>query len=53
MSKQHVKILGQKDVQFEITEHKLENAFLTLPFFNSVVLGNSFIRKYNIEASPG
>ena len=44
-----VKILAQVDVN----DHNFQDSFLILPSMNSVVLGNPFFKKYNIEISPG
>ena len=48
-----VKVLAQVDVEFKINEHQFDDVFLILPSMNSVVLGNPFFKKYNIELSPG
>ena len=41
------------DVKFKVIDHNFQDSFLILPSMNSVVLGNPFFRKYNIEISPG
>ena len=48
-----VKVLAQVDVKFKLNEHQFDDVFLILPSMNSVVLGNPFFKKYNIEISPG
>ena len=48
-----VKVLAQVNVKFNINEHQFDDVFLILPSMNSVVLGNPFFKKYNIEISPG
>ena len=48
-----VKILAQVDVKFKINEYQFDEVFLILPTMDSVVLGNPFFKKYNIEKSPG
>ena len=51
-SRRTVKVLAQVDVKFKINEHQFDDVFHTLPSMNSVVLGNPFFKKYNIEISP-
>ena len=41
------------DVKFRIKEHQFDDVFPILPSMNSVVLGNSFFKQYNIEISTG
>ena len=48
-----VKVLAQVDVKFEVNDHNFQDSFLILPSMTSVVLGNPFVKKYNIEISPG
>ena len=48
-----VKVLTQVDVKFKVNDHNFQDSFLILPSMNSVVLGNPFFKKYNIEISPG
>ena len=48
-----VKVLAQVDVKFKVSDHNFQDSFLILPSMNSVVLGNPFFKKYNIEISPG
>ena len=48
-----VKVLTQVDVKFKVIDHNFQDSFLILPSMNSVVLGNPFFKKYNIEISPG
>ena len=48
-----VKVLAQVDVKFKVNDHNFQDSFLILPSMNSVVLGNPFFKKYNIEISPG
>ena len=45
--------MGQIDVEFKVNERKFEDAFLIPPSMNSVLIGNPFFRKYDIEISPG
>ena len=52
-SGQTVKVLAQVDVKLKVNDHNFQDSFLILPSMNSVVLGNPFFRKYNIEISPG
>ena len=47
-----VKVLAQVDVKFK-NDHNFQDSFLILPSMNSIVLGNPFFKKYNIEISPG
>ena len=47
-----VKVLAQVDIKFKINEHQFDDVFLILPSMKSVVLGNPFFKKYNIEVSP-
>ena len=51
-SGRRVKVLAQVDVNFKINEHQFGDVFLILPSMNSVVLGNPFFKKYNIEICP-
>ena len=48
-----VKVLAQVDVKFKVSDHNFQDSFLILPSMNSVVLGNPFFKKYNIEIGPG
>ena len=48
-----VKVLAQVDVIFKVNDHNFQDSFLILPSMNSIVLGNPFFKKYNIEISPG
>ena len=48
-----VKVLAQVDVKIKVNDHSFQDSFLILPSMNSVVLGNPFFKKYNIEISPG
>ena len=48
-----VNVLAQMDVNFKVNDHNFQDSFLILPSMNSVVLGNPFFKKYNIEMSPG
>ena len=48
-----IKVLAQVDVKFKVNDHNFQDSFLILPSMNSVVLGNPFFKKYNIEISPG
>ena len=48
-----IKVLAQVDVKFKVNDHNFHDSFLILPSMNSVVLGNPFFKKYNIEISPG
>ena len=48
-----VKVLAQVDVKFKVNDHNFQDSFLILPSMNSLVLGNPFFKKYNIEISPG
>ena len=48
-----VKVLAQVDVKFKVNDHSFQDSFLILPSRNSVVLGNPFFEKSNIEISPG
>ena len=52
-SRRTVKVLAQVNVKFKIIEHHFDDVFLILPSRNSVVLGNPFFEKYNIEICPG
>ena len=47
-----VKVLAQIEVKFHVNLHEFQDIFLILPSMNSVVLGNPFFKKYNIEISP-
>ena len=47
-----VKVLAQVDVKFKVNDHNFQDSFLILLSMNSVVLGNPFFKKYNIEISP-
>ena len=48
-----VKVFAQVDVKFKVNDHNFQDSFLILPSMNSVVLGNPFFKKYNIEICPG
>ena len=48
-----IKVLAQVDVKFKVNDHNFQDSFLILPSMNSVVLGNPFFKKHNIEISPG
>ena len=48
-----VRVLALVDVKFKVNDHNFQDSFLILPSMNSVVLGNPFFKKYNIEISPG
>jgi len=48
-----VKVLAQMDVEFHVNDHNVQASFLLLPSMNSVVIGNPFFKKSNIEISPG
>ena len=52
-SRRTVKALAQVDVNLKTNEHQFDDVFLLLPSMNSVVLGNPFFKKYNIEINPG
>ena len=52
-SGQTVKVLAQVDVKFKVNDHNFQDSLLILPSLNSVVLGNPFFKKFNIEISPG
>ena len=47
-----VKVLTQVDVKFKVFDNNFQDSFLILPSMNSVVLGNPFFKKFNIEISP-
>ena len=47
-----VKILAQIEVQFHVNHHEFKDTFLILPSMNSVVIGNPFFKKYNMEINP-
>ena len=47
------KVLAQVDVKFKVKDHNFQDSFLKVSSMNSVVLGNRFFKKYNIEISPG
>ena len=48
-----VEVLAQIEVKFKVNYHDFQDAFLILPSMNSVVLGNPFFKKYNMDISPG
>ena len=48
-----VKVLAQVDVKLKVNDHNFQDSFLIFPSMNSIVLGNPFFKKYNIEISPG
>ena len=47
-----VKVSAQIEVNFHVNHHEFKDTFLILPSMNSVVIGNPFFKKYNIEISP-
>ena len=47
-----VKVLAQIQVKFHVNHHEFTDTFLIPPSMNSVVIGNLFFKKYNIEISP-
>ena len=48
-----VKVLAQVDVKVKVNDHTFQDSFLILPSLESVVLGNPFFRKYDIEIHLG
>ena len=51
-SGKRTKIITQITVKFHISDHQFEDSFLVLPNMNSILLGNPFFKKHEIDICP-